>query len=400
MLTKTHILLASRSKVALAEYAAKLAGNSTYQVDTRHIENGHSDPLWGLSFVPDIVVFALNERGHHDLGELIGEPSAGRPPMIVIAGEGDAQTMRLAMQAGARDFLLGEISSEDLRGSIERASAQIVKDVATQNGKLTVFVNAKGGSGATFIAGNVAHIHCSAAQQSTAVLSLDMQFESLVQLFDTELRHGLIDVLHSVDDLDAVALDAYLTQHESGLRMLAAAPEDELRSHGDSATRLRHLIDKMTAQYQHVIVDMPRRIDSFTMPVLEQADRIVLVVQQTLGHLRDAARMLKIFANRGVPADRVLVVLNRFDKRSLIAVEDVKRALQEVEVVVVPSDFATVSESINLGVPIYEHARGSAVTKSLIALESKLGGTESDKDMGMLSKAWSKVMRKQPWSQA
>jgi hypothetical protein len=40
----------------------------------------------------------------------------------------------------------------------------------------------------------------------------------------------------------------------------------------------------------------------------------------------------------------------------------------------VPSDFKTVAESINLGVPIHQHAKGSSVTKALKALEQKIAG--------------------------
>ncbi len=35
-----------------------------------------------------------------------------------------------------------------------------------------------------------------------------------------------MEVLEGADELDAVALDAYLTQHSSGLRLLAAKPDN------------------------------------------------------------------------------------------------------------------------------------------------------------------------------
>jgi len=393
MNAKIQVLLASRSKQALADLVAKLGSNHGYDVKFRHIENGHSDPLYGLSFVPDVVVMVLAERGHHDLTELSKEQQALRPPMIVVAEQGDAQTMRLAMQAGARDFLPGPLGAEELVASIERAAAQKIKAQAP-SGNVIAVVNAKGGSGATFVASNLAHVLHSVSKHPTALLSLDMQFDSLTQYFDMTLKHGLTEVLESAAELDAIALDAYLTQHESGLRLLAAKSENSLDNRVDQSAELGILLDKMMRQYERVVVDMPRRVDSFTRPVLDRATRVVLVVQQTLSHLRDATRMLQMFNHHGLRNEQILVVINRFEKDAAISLEDVQRALQGIQIATIPSDFRTVAESINVGVPMYEHARGSSVTKSLVNLGVTLGG-RSIKSGGLLGKAFSNLLRKE-----
>lgn len=400
MPTRTHVLLASRTNAPIQGMATKLAELGSFKVDTRHIQNGHADPLWGLDFTPDVVVLLLSDEGQYDLEAMIAEQSADRPPLIVLDKNGDPQLMRLAMQAGARDFLPGVVTPEELIEAIQRVVAHAGIQGSEDAHRLTAFVNAKGGSGATFIASNIAHISKSASGYDTALLSLDMQFESLAQYFDTELKHGLMEVLETVESLDTVALDAYMTQHHSGLRMLAAQPEDVIQCHADQAEQLSMLLGKMTGLYDQVIVDIPRRVDPYHIPVLERASRIVLVVQQTLGHLRDAARMLEIYGNYGVGTDQILVVANRYDKNATITLEDIQRALPDTEIATVPSDFQTVAESINLGIPIHEHARGSSVTKSLLALETLLGGKSAKPSTGFLSKAFSNILRKETWSRA
>lgn len=394
MHSRLHVLIASRSKAVLGNLAAELNQHSAYKIDVRHIENGHSDPLWGLSYVPDVLVFVLDDRGQYDLSELIEGESRARPPMVVLAEHGDARIMRLAMQAGARDFL-SEISAEDLAASIERIAAQLVSHTTGDARHLTAFVNAKGGSGATFLACNIAHILACVSSRTTALVSLDMQFESLAQYFDTKSRHDLLQVLETVEDLDEVALEASMTHHDSGLRMLAAGARDLIECHGDKAGKLGLLLDKMTAQYDHVVLDVPRRLDHNVVPVLARADRVVLVVQQTLSHLRDATRMLQIFGAHDVGDDQVLVVVNRFEKSSPVQLDDIQRALGPLEVVVMPSDFKTVAESINLGVPMYDHARRSAVTKALVALEARLAGSVEETSAGPFAKALSSLLRKE-----
>jgi pilus assembly protein CpaE len=224
-----------------------------------------------------------------------------------------------------------------------------------------------------------------------------MQFESLAQHFDIEIKHGLMDVLNSADSLDAVALDAYMTQHQNGLRLLAAQPEKVLECHLDKAEQLGMLVDRLVENYEHVVVDMPRRIDPYMVPVVEKVTNMVVVVQQTVSHLRDASRMMEIFDAYGVRKDQILVVLNRYDKNAPITVDDVKRAVQDVELRIIPSDFRTVSESIDLGLSMYEHSRGSAVTKALLGLEKDLRGADEEQSAGFLDKAFSKVLRKDAW---
>ena len=394
MHSKLQLLLASRSKPALAALLAKLGTGHRYEVKLRHIENGHSDPLYGLSFVPDVVVMVLTERGHHDLTELTKEQHALRPPMIVVAEQGDAQTMRLAMQAGARDFLPGPLGTEELIASIDRAAAQKIKAPAdAPSASVIAVVNAKGGSGATFVASNLAHVLHAVSKHPTALVSLDMQFDSLTQYFDTTLKHGLTEVLESAAELDAVALDAYLTQHESGLRLLAAKSETAFENHADQSAEFGVLLDKMSKQYERVVIDMPRRVNPFTRPVLDRVTRVVLVVQQTVSHLRDATRMLQLFNHYGLNNEQVLVVINRFEKEGPISLDDVQGALQGIQITTIPSDFKTVAESINVGVPMYEHARGSSVTKSLVNLGITLGG-RSMKSGGLFG-TFSNLLRKE-----
>jgi pilus assembly protein CpaE len=395
MAKRLEVLLASRNRAPVERFETELAAASSYRIATRFIENGHADPVYGLSELPDVVVMVLDDRGHSDLEALFGEREEGGPPLIVVAEEGDAKTMRLAMRAGARDFLSGAVEIEDLIETIDRVAEQLVDRARDSQHELTVFVNAKGGSGATFAACNVAHILTSISEKSTALLSLDLQFGGLSQYFDIKLRHGLMDVLDSVDSLDNVALDAYMTQHDSGLRLLAAMPEKTIQCHTDRAGQLATLVDKMLRCYEHVVVDMPRRIDPYVVPVLERASRIVLMLQQTLGHLHDASRMLELFESFDIAPSQVLVVVNRYDKNSPISLDDIKRTLRGTELALVPSDFKTVAESINLGVPIHQHAKGSGVTKALRAIEQQIVGVDETARQGIFGRALGSILRKE-----
>ena len=243
------------------------------------------------------------------------------------------------------------------------------------DGRMTAVVNAKGGAGATFLACNLAHLAVSTTGESTALIGLDMQFPTLPSYFDMKLQHGLMQALESADELDAVALDAIMASHDSGLKLLAAIPEDFRFGFDNLVQQTNKLFDLLLDNYKHVVVDMPRRIDEFNAHVISRASRILLVVQQSLPHVQDATRLQQLLRDQlGIPSSQLLVVVNRYAKNAEIQLGDIEKALPGSEVVTVPNQYKAVSESINFGVPMYEYARQSTVTRSLIELQSKLFG--------------------------
>ena len=65
----------------------------------------------------------------------------------VIWDGNDAQSMRAAMQVGARDFLSEPIVEEDLLAAVTRLTIESKPSRKAGPNELTVFINAKGGSG-------------------------------------------------------------------------------------------------------------------------------------------------------------------------------------------------------------------------------------------------------------
>ena len=376
MNTKLRLLLAGRSKDAIDDLQTHLSARSRLDVKLRHIVNGHADPLYGLSEMPDLLVLHINGLEGGELTALLERPASARPPMVIVSESGDASAMRIAMQAGARDFLPHSEASEVLK-SVDAICDELSTD-SSSGGELIAVVNAKGGAGATFLACNLAHLAVSATQESAALIGLDMQFPTLPSYFDMKLRHGLIQALESVNELDAVALDAIMASHESGLKLLAARPGDFRFAFEDLAEQTKSLFDLLQSNYQHVIIDMPRRLDEVNAQVVSRASRVVLVVQQSLPHIQDATRLRQLMRDQlGVPTERVVIVVNRYSKGGEIQLNDIEKALPGSAIMTVPNQYKIVSESINLGVPMYEHAPKSTVTRALIELQSRVIGLSS-----------------------
>jgi len=115
----------------------------------------------------------------------------------------------------------------------------------------------------------------------------------------------------------------------------------------------------------------------------------VLIVQQSVATLRDATRLLTCLRHDlGVAKERIVVVVNRYEKNSGITVEDIRTTLVCGELALVPNDFATVSACIDTGTPLLAQARNAAVTRAVVALQSRLGGSQVAQQ-GLLSRTLS-----------
>ncbi len=375
MPSRLQVLIVSHSEDAATGLCNCLSDAHDLDVQTRIIKNGHADPLNGVVIFPDLLLLRIGPGSADELEALGRYTPDERPPLIVIGDGSDPQSMRAAMQAGARDFLSEPIVEGDLLAAVTRLATESKPSRMNARTELTAFINAKGGSGATFLAVNVAYLLATISNRRTVLVDLDLRFGNLPQYLDLKPKRGLLEALDVASDLDEVAIEAYMTKHDSGLSVLATLNlgvdfHQELMLDG-----FDNVLALLSGNYERVIVDLPRQIDQFGALTLERADKIVLVVQQSVPSLHDAVRMYDILTKElAVPSDRLTIIVNRYLKNASIQLADIEQALHGKTPVSVPNDFQAVAESVNIGVPIYEQARRSSVTKALLRLEELVDG--------------------------
>lgn len=394
MVDNFSILLVSRNRKVLDELTAALRGQAGLDVEPQLVVNGHVDPLQGARATPDAIVLHLSERWREELGALIQRPAEQRPPLIVLGPATDMNVMRLAMQAGARDFLPEPFVPADLLEAVARTVRD--RQSAAQAGQATVtaVVNSKGGSGATLLACNLAHVMAAVSERRVALVDLDVQFGTLPLYFDLYPQRGLDQALANLDELDAVALDGYLVRHASGLKVLGHSGDEALHLGELPGRDIERLLDILCAAHDDVVIDLPRRIDPASVAVFERAANVVVVVQQSVTTLRDATRLLRILRRDvGVPRDRICIVVNRYDKTAAVTIEDIVKTLNCGEPSRVPNDFRTVSDCVNTGTPLHEFAKNAAVTRAVVALEARLSGTAPPERLGLLSRTFSGLLK-------
>jgi pilus assembly protein CpaE len=389
-----NILLVSRSREMLDQLEAALRGRPGLAVHRELVVNGHVDPLHGAQAAPDALVLHLSQNWREELEALVQRPAEQRPALIVLGPAADMNVMRLAMQAGARDFLPVPLVRDDLLEALSRIERDRQSAAQTGQGAVTAVVNSKGGSGATLLACNVAHLLSVLSQRRVALVDLDVQFGTLPLYLDLYPQRGLVQALANLDELDAVALDGYMTRHASGVCVLGHSGEDSVHLGEVSGRDIERMLDLLCRSYENVVIDLPRRIDPASVAVFERASQVVVVVQQSVTTLRDATRLLRILRRDvAVPRDRICVVVNRYEKNAPVTLEDIGKTLNCGDLHMVPNDFRTVSDCVNTGTPLYDYAKGTGVTRALMALEARLTGAQPDERRGLLGRTFSGILK-------
>jgi pilus assembly protein CpaE len=386
---RLQLLISGRDAAALNHLKTVSQRLPNLQVSTRLVSNGHTDPLYDLERMPDCLLLRVSHLWREELAALLQRPAHERPPLLVCGSLDEREGIRLAMQAGARDFLPEPVAADELLAALGRMIKETQAGQAT-GGKLIAVINAKGGSGATLLACNLAH-QLSARGDSTLLLDLDLQFGSVAHCLDVVPTHSHMEVLQQIEDMDGVALRGFCSHFSPTLHVLGGRSGELYLPQDVRLEQLEALLRLARSTYGWVVVDLPRQIDHLTGITLEQADRIYVLVQQSLSHLKDATRLVRIMREElGVQGDRLQVVVNRYDKAAPVSLQDIAQALRCSELQKLPNDYAVVSASQNTGVPLLLHAPRAPVTLGMRELSQALYGSKTA-EPGLLKRTFGRL---------
>lgn len=282
-----------------------------------------------------------------------------------------------AMRAGVREVLPAPATAEALTAAVNRVAAKATGGQRNKAGKVLAFIPCKGGSGATFLATNLGYQL--AEKKSVLLIDLNLQFgDALSFVYDHKPTSTLADVARDIHRLDASFLAASTVKISQNYSILAA-PEDPSHSIEVKGENIEAILALATTQYDYVLLDMGRNIDTLSMKALDHAYRIYPVLQMGLPYLRNAKKLLEAFESLGYAQEKIEVIVNRFEKHAEIGMAELRRLLGEVSIYTVPNSYKDVNVSINQGTPLIELVRSSAVIRNLADFTLALNSLSMDK---------------------
>src|SRR5205814_461446 len=116
------------------------------------------------------------------------------------------------------------------------------------------------------------------------------------------------------DRLDRQLLEVMISEHPSGLKVIAAPSRPaEMRSFDfEVVTRL---LDLVASHFDNVVIDVPRTWFAWTDSVLIGSNRLFLVTEMTVPGLKHARHLVNVIRERLADGPRPEVIVNRFEQR-------------------------------------------------------------------------------------
>jgi len=300
--------------------------------------------------------------------------------LFAIGSISQPQVIVGAMRAGAREFIERPTTTTDLLEAFVRlTSAQRKVNREGTNGKVFTVVNAKGGSGATTIAVDLAlalqSVHGNTALVDLAPLGHTALHLNLKPLFN------VTDAIRNLHRLDSSLLESFMTRHSGGLQLLAGTNIPVAVE--PSTAEFARLFDMLIGQFRYVVVDASTRIDTTTRVICTLSQSVLMVVNADVTSLWSAARVQHYLGETG-GRDKMNLVLNRFRKIPGFSEADAEAAAGVKLMWKIPNQYFAVSTAIDRGVPVMAQNH-TEIARAFAGLAARL----TENDLEVKRKAWS-----------
>jgi pilus assembly protein CpaE len=298
-----------------------------------------------------------------------------RTPLIAAVYEAPLALVRSLIRSGAHDVLPLPIDFAEIEASLmplrDRLAQQSVD--AEQRGKIVAVIKSSGGVGATSLLGQLAIRHAeleAAAGRQACLIDLDVQFGDAAFQLGLHPKLSLMDLFEAGDRLDAELLRATVTDHPSGLKVIAA-PSDVIPLESLPTDQVLDIVELAAEEFGTVFLDLPANWANWSLSVLARADLVLLVTEITVPALRQARRQLDLIRSQ-VEDLEIRVVANRCDSSQFrnIRPSDIEAALGREVAYKVTDEEAVMRAAIDRGIPISEVKRRSAIGRDIEQLEN------------------------------
>ncbi|MBM5285192.1 AAA family ATPase [Vibrio parahaemolyticus] len=352
--------------------ADELSGCVNVNVDWIELDLFNIDLVKSKS-IPDLIYIETGENWAQKVAHVYSSDSSlqhSHTALIVFGDESDTASLKMALRLGATDYFSRSVELGELYPLLKSTAEEKVSN--KQMGDLTLFINTKGGSGATTLATNTAIELSSYAKSKVLLIDLDMQFSDAADYLNCKPKYNINDVIDSVNDLDELSLEGLVYQHPSGLNYLCFNQNDSRNNHKHAA-QVSKLLPILRQFYSHIIVDLSHGVDHVYQQIVSPATHIFLIMQQNVTSVKHAVSYIRsLELDYGLSNHQVELIVNRFEKKSTISLKDIENAVGGHAIHLVPNNFAIAIESANLGNPIVQSKKNSALKASLAEISHLL----------------------------
>jgi pilus assembly protein CpaE len=304
--------------------------------------------------------------------------------VILLGTKTSAEALRRAIVAGARQFLelpatpavllrtIRQVHDTIARHSTIARPSDTVPTSWRRKGQTIVVFSPKGGVGCTTLATNLAIAIRQETGSSVALVDAALPFGDVDVFLDVSPTRSLADLQGPVDQINAEFVETMLLTHEqSGVRVLLAPQRPELADLV-TAEMLRRTLGALRERHEYVVLDTSAALDERMLVVLEEADKILLMVPLNFAALKSVRIFLEVARLLQIPSHKLVLLVTFADASGGLTIDDIEDALAHPVALCIPADSSLTARAVNTGIPVVLSGRGTPLGQAITDLTRRL----------------------------
>ena len=338
----------------------------------------------------DVILIDLDSNPEYAVKLVESICSKDSATVMVYSEKADRDMVVRCMRAGSREYLTLPLEQNTMPEALGRAAPvrhSTNRPEKRTNGRTLVLLGAKGGSGVTTIACNLAVALAQESGQSTLLIDFGLPMGDAALNLGIVAEYSTDNALLDPGRLDASFLSKLLVKHRSGLFVLAAPSKvPKVQASHDGIDKLLTIARR---NFDNVVVDLGSRLDLMETALFTDAETIFLVTQAGISELRNSNRLIGQFFSED--SQRLEIVINRYDPHSLgVTEEHIAKALTMPARWKIPDDYSSARQMQSQAAP--EAVADSPISRLFRQMARSVCGLPSppDKKSGFSPKNLSK----------
>lgn len=310
--------------------------------------------------------------------------------VLLIAEELSPIVLHRLLRLGAADFVpypLPEGALHDAIARLRQPPPELVRAQALfpgaagpkgRMGQLVALHPLAGGVGASTMAVNLAwEIATCAGKDSPRVclLDFDLQTGSVSTYLDLARTEKVYELLSNTAVVDRDFFMNTLQLFNDKLHVMTAAA-DMLPLDLVSPEDIERVLNQARANFDFVIVDMPRTVVQWTETVLSAADSYFALIELDMRSAQNALRLIRALKAEELPYQKLRYLLNRAPRfTDLSGKARAKRLAESLDIqieMMLPDGGAQVTQANDHGLPLAEFAGKNPLLKEIRKLAQTL----------------------------
>lgn len=268
---------------------------------------------------PKLVVFdtSLPDMNAAELIErLQQQPAIAEAPCVVLSSQSNPDEMQACLEAGCAEYY---VKSGTTMMTLVDSIPRLLVDgkrlrKKREKGFLFVFLSAKGGTGTSSLCTNIGMIMAAQLPQYTVALAdLVLPMGSVASLAGAaEDEFNLVTVAAQPTEsiTPAYLKDNLVIPSRWLFHLLPGAPDPETAINLNVG-HIPNIVESLRKAYDHVLVDLGRSLSRISLPVIQEADLVVLILSTDLSTVNHTKKLWHYLKDQGIHAERVFPILNR-----------------------------------------------------------------------------------------